>query len=396
MNNTTRDLIYLDVAVNQDEIDRIIIEPCNSTSSYYRPCDFEKFFYSRHTDDVLPLLLTEVRFKSYVKFAFRPSGSNNDNDNSNNNSSNSDNNLPSPSRISKQKHENSTSSTNGNVLPEDSTTTVAKHPAEERSYYEELPMGLMLMNETRNDFYMLTCPWRDCTKHFTDFNVFGRVFKGMSSLIYISSLDVSAKLPPKKTNSIYIKDFGVIPPGVSLLGLKRRELMLDQYPFLPQDALSVNFYDTDRVLNVAYSIKSSGNILFRQGKHDIACFRFDKAVRYLSYAIELRKTPAEQEDRLISLAVACMLDSATCKIKKKDFDGALHLCNEALEHSANNFKAYFRRGQAHHGLLNYEQSLLDLHMAKRLKPNDKAIKNEIAAVQGEMQVYCKKANQTTN
>lgn len=161
-------------------------------------------------------------------------------------------------------------------------------------------------------------------------------------------------------------------------------------------------------------------------------------------------------------------------MKLRDFDGALEDCNEAMELCPNNPKAYFRRGQAHHGKMNYEQSLVsagflgprlilplrflavggllrglaclfgprriwtwgtimeqansmeprltqfffqyDLYTALKLSPNDRgkfltslaggmgwpqmavharnkscflAIKNEIAAVEGEMQVYKK-------
>lgn len=44
----------------------------------------------------------------------------------------------------------------------------------------------------------------------------------------------------------------------------------------------------------------------------------------------------------------------------KDFDGALEDCNEALEISPMNPKIFFRRGQANHGKMNYEQSLVSV------------------------------------
>uniref|UniRef100_A0A915JHA2 Uncharacterized protein n=1 Tax=Romanomermis culicivorax TaxID=13658 RepID=A0A915JHA2_ROMCU len=338
MNNTNRNLLYLDIAVDNDDLDRLIIEPCRFTASYNSSNEFERRFFVRKIDDVMPLTLFEVRFKNYVKFGI-------------------DSSLKKPiedTDATSSAHAFNNRSGNGTVL--------------DKRFYEELPMGVMVVNQTRDEFYILTCRWSEL-KQFSDFDVFGRVFKGMGSVIHLSALKSNSKGRP--ATNIRIKDFGIIPPGSSLLGLKRRDALLDQFPFLPQDASSIDFNDADRVSNAAYAIKSSGNILFHQGKFEMASFRFDKAVRYLSHAMELKKSPFEHEDRLISLAVACMLDSATCKIKRKDFDAALNLCNEAFEYNPDNSKIYFRRGQAFHGLLSYEKSLADLNTAQRLAPNDK-------------------------
>lgn len=275
MNNTNRNLLYLDIAVNNDDLDRLIIEPCRFTASCNSSNEFERKFFVRKIDDVMPLTLFEVRFKSYVKFGLDPS-------------------LKIP-----MENTDATSSTDAFNNGNGNGTAVDKR------FYEDLPMGVMVVNQTRDEFYILTCPWSEL-KQFSNFDVFGRVFKGMGSVIHLSALDSNSKGRPEM--NIRIKDFGIISPGASLLGLKRKDAVLDQFPFLPQDASSIDFNDADRVSNAAYRIKSSGNILFHQGKFEMASFRFDKAVRYLSYAMELKKSPFEHEDRLINLAVACMLD----------------------------------------------------------------------------------------
>ena len=87
------------------------------------------------------------------------------------------------------------------------------------------------------------------------------------------------------------------------------------------------------------------------------------------------------------------LSSAACHLKSKNYEKAVSVCDEALEISEN-VKAYFRRGQAFHGLREYQKSVSDLKKALQLAPNDRAIMAELVAVRGEVQAYHNKEKET--
>ena len=55
---------------------------------------------------------------------------------------------------------------------------------------------------------------------------------------------------------------------------------------------------------------------------------------------------------------------------KNDFDGAIKLCNKALELNPNNFFAYNNRGLAYSSLKQYERAIQDYDKAIQLNPND--------------------------
>jgi len=246
------------------------------------------------------------------------------------------------------------------------------------------PNGLVIFNTSgqQPSFYILTSSW---SAQDTPGDIVGTVYKGMELVQHMTWLSTDAE--HNVTENCLINDMGVISPG-SLMGIKQRDSLLDPFPDLPGDS-NLDYRDFETMLAVAFKIKNSGSLLFRQERYQMARFRFGKAVRYLAWATERQKITLDQEMKALQIIVPCILNSAACRLKLRDFDGALEDCNEAMELWPNNYKAYFRRGQAHHGKMNYEQSLYDLYTALKLCPDDRAIKNEIAAVEGEMQVYKK-------
>lgn len=77
----------------------------------------------------------------------------------------------------------------------------------------------------------------------------------------------------------------------------------------------------------------------------------------------------------------------------KQYQATIEDCDEALDIAPDNPKALFRKGQALHGLGDYENSFKVLNQAIKLAPNDKAIHSELAAVRGEIQAYKAKERQ---
>ncbi|KRX19567.1 Peptidyl-prolyl cis-trans isomerase D [Trichinella nelsoni] len=214
----------------------------------------------------------------------------------------------------------------------------------------------------------------------------GRIFKGGDLIMHLATLDTDLSGSPNK--SVNISETGVVPSGFPFK-VKTPDALLDIFPDSPSEA-AINFADPTKLMNVVYAIKSSGNLLFRQERYQMAIARFSKAIRYINYACIYNRPNGELESKMVSLVVSCILHSAFCKIRLKDFSGALEDCNEALELDPSNYKAYYRRGQAYHGKLYHERSLFDLFTALRIAPMDKATKSQIAAVSGEIQVYKKK------
>uniref|UniRef100_A0A5S6Q3J0 peptidylprolyl isomerase n=1 Tax=Trichuris muris TaxID=70415 RepID=A0A5S6Q3J0_TRIMR len=218
----------------------------------------------------------------------------------------------------------------------------------------------------------------------------GRIYKGTDLILHISALPANSNKKPLEACSI--EEIGTVASGCNL-NLRQRDVLLDIFPDSPTST-SVNYWDVMKVMNLVLAIKSSGSLLFRQEKYHMALYRFGKAIRYVNAACSFYRPNKELEAKYLSLVLSCILNSAACKIKLKDFSGALEDCNEAMELDPSNPKAYYRRGQAYHGKLCYERSLFDLFTALRLAPHDKAIKNEIAAVTGAIQVYKKKKLRT--
>lgn len=159
------------------------------------------------------------------------------------------------------------------------------------------------------------------------------------------------------------------------------------------------------MLQVSDSVRVAGNAFFRHGEHMIALFKYKKSLRYLNKLHE-SDISNETEQKLLALEIPCLLNwqvylgaserigltqlfsfSAACYLKKKKYDLAIEVLNEALEMAPENAKALFRRGQAFHGKREYEKSVHDLQKALQYAPNDKSIMSELVAVKGEIQAY---------
>jgi len=366
MNTKGTNLLFFDVAVGQNlqqgqnELGRIFIEPLQVPASH----NFAQIFASvargfLERGRVVATLgkLYEAKRNAYVKFLFD---------------------VPTIDQLTEGQFEKGLINL-AYVNQDLSANALAPSPS-----FSSEPNGLVIMSSgsQQPSFFIQTSTW---SAQETPGDVVGTVFKGMELVQHMSWLGTDTE--NKVTEVCYIVDMGIIPTGLDL-GIKQRDSLLDPFPDLPGDS-DLDYRDFEKVLNVAFKIKASGSLLFRQERYQMARFRFGKAVRYLGWATERQKITLEQEIRALQIIVPCILNSAACRLKLRDFDGALEDCNEAMDLCPNNPKAYFRRGQAHHGKMNYEQSLYDLYTALKLSPNDRAIKNEIAAVEGEMQVYKK-------
>ncbi|GBN90778.1 Peptidyl-prolyl cis-trans isomerase D [Araneus ventricosus] len=228
-------------------------------------------------------------------------------------------------------------------------------------------------------FFITSVP----TPHLDDKHVvFGRVKKGMG---VVNELENTITENDEPFEPCIIENCGEIEPGEDF-GLNESDGTEDTYAPFPDDC-ELDFKDIDHILWVAEQVKMSGNAFFKKEDYVTANMKYKKALRYLNKLHEVNEEDTELEKRLNAVVLPCILNSAACKLKLKLYDRALEDCDEALDIESKNPKALYRRGQAFHGKGDYERSLVDLHEALRLAPNDKSVISELAAVRGEMRAY---------
>lgn len=131
------------------------------------------------------------------------------------------------------------------------------------------------------------------------------------------------------------------------------------------------------------SIKAAGNIFFKTGAYVEACRKYKKAVRYYHYLKDKLESTLpidysiQKTCELNAFNITVCLNIAASELELKSYTNAKNACDEVLLNDKHNAKAFYRRGQAHIGLKNYDEALVDLEQANRLLPNDKMIESRL-------------------
>lgn len=144
--------------------------------------------------------------------------------------------------------------------------------------------------------------------------VFGKVVKGMAIVRAMENTPKGDQDKPLK--EVIINDCGVLNPGepdgvpVPSDG--------DVYEDYPEDLPSQ--LEPDSLLEIAVSIKSMGNNLFKTGKFSAADVKYKKCLRYLDAIhpspADLTELTIDQKKMIYSTKLSCLLNSSMVNLYK--------------------------------------------------------------------------------
>lgn len=134
--------------------------------------------------------------------------------------------------------------------------------------------------------------------------------------------------------------------------------------------------------------KTFGSECFRSGKIDLA-ERF--YIRALKYAILTNRFINEKEEfkevveKFWDINNLCLLNLAACQLRNNRYEDVITNCTKAIVIDDTNPKGFFRRGQAHMALQDYELAQEDFKNGLKLDPNSKTLQEQLKIVQGKIQ-----------
>lgn len=141
-------------------------------------------------------------------------------------------------------------------------------------------------------------------------------------------------------------------------------------------------------LKVAALRRDQGNDLFKKGDHmPEAAQRYTEALKILN---DVYDTSGPHKEERNALLISCHLNLASIAVTQQQWKDAVSNANKVLELKPDHPKAYFRKGQGHLGLGDYDESEASLSKAAELCPSDAAIERARAELAQKHAAFKKK------
>lgn len=189
--------------------------------------------------------------------------------------------------------------------------------------------------------------------------------------------EFAANMDPKVMENMMKGMGGSVPPGMDMkqAAEQMKNMTPEQMKAGMNQAQNQMGAQKSYVYNGAVSIKNEGNTLLKEGKHKEA---LDLYVRALD---NLKPHSADSEVR--QLQVMLMTNSALCHLKRKEYQKAIDVCEDALKLNSKSVKAVYRRGLAKFELGQKSEGLADVKQAAEMSPEDKTIVSEMKRIEFE-------------
>lgn len=165
-------------------------------------------------------------------------------------------------------------------------------------------------------------------------------------------------------------------------------------------------------------IRKEADQEFLNKNYDRACRKYEEGLSIFRYYYSLDPKWSEQgiDDKDLrdvdfqgnneferqeakKIKLQSYLNIAACSIKTKDFESAVHACNEALKIDPLNKKALFRRARAtalpiNSGVEEFKKALTDLKSLNQLDPNNAIVEKEIKRLSRLVEINRKREHET--
>lgn len=240
-----------------------------------------------------------------------------------------------------------------------------------------------------SQFFVTTVP----TPHLDGKHVvFGQVINGKNIIREIENLPTQSDKPAQ---DVTIADCGQLTGAdFDSATTKAPDSTGDPYEDFPEDQ-GKDLKGAD-YFKIASELKDFGNKAFKAGDYPTGIEKYQKGLRYLNEYNSLSEDAPDLKDNIEALRFTLNNNSAMLALKAKRFQDAQKWASSAINSpsktskNTDKAKAYFRRGQAHVGLKDFDDAVKDYEEALKLSPEDPAIKNELTKTKNTLKESEKK------